>query len=153
MVGFLINNTIATFWTVAYRQERVILTDILRQFPSLPTGSTLILDGICPYIGPAIVFESSWDLAGALIPSYRDHTIRADVVTPNLQVEEDGVSTALYGVKYRYRYENLFIYHFGQKRAYSIPDAEAARRYFETFSPDKSNGCPQGYAGHGVSVF
>jgi len=151
--GFLINNTIATFWIDAYRQERMILTDILQQFPSLPPGSTLILDGICPYDGPAIVFESHWDLAGALMTSYRDYTIQADVVTPNLQVEEDAVSTSLYSVKYRYPYRKLFIYHFGRKRAYSIQDADAARRYFRTFSQDNSNGCPDGYAGHGVSIF
>src|SRR5688572_26422553 len=38
--GFLINNTIATFWMVAYRQERMILADIFQRFPSLPVGST-----------------------------------------------------------------------------------------------------------------
>jgi hypothetical protein len=151
--GFLINNTIATFWMVAYRQEQAILTDILQRFPSLPTGSTFILDGICPYIGPAIVFESSWDLRGALMMSYRDQTIRADVVTPDLKVEEDGLSTSLYNVKYHYNYGKLLIYHFGQKKAYLMPHAEAARHYFQTVSPDHGSNCPQAYAGHGVSIF
>ena len=151
--GFLINNTLASFWATAYRQEKEILADIYQQFPTLPKGGTLILDGVCPYVGPAIVFESCWDLAGALVMHYRDYTLRADVVTPNLEVREDGLYTSLYGAKYRYPYDKLFVYHFGQKVARQLTDAETARRYFQQYNPDLSSGCARGHEGHGVPVF
>lgn len=153
--GFLITNTLASFWITAYRQEQEILADIHRQFPTLPAGSTLILDGICPYVGPAIVFESNWDLAGALQLNYRDPTLRADVVTPNLKIEDGGLSTLLYGHLYsRYAYsEKLLLYHFGYKMIHDLTSAETARRYFVTFNPDYSNGCGGGVAGYGVWVF
>jgi MFS family permease len=93
--GFIINNTLASFWIDSYRQQQAIIADIRQRFPTLPSESTLILDGICPYAGPAVVFESSWDLAGALMTFYRDRTLRADVVTPNLKVEENRLSTVL----------------------------------------------------------
>ena len=153
MSGFVINSTLASFWITAYRQEQEILADIRQQFPTLPAGSTLILDGVCPYVGPAIVFESSWDLAGALQMLHHDHTLQADVVTPNLKVKEDGLYTSLYGYESRYHYEKLYVYHFGRKTTYQLTDAEAAHLYFQAFNPDHSSGCPRGYEGYGVPVF
>lgn len=63
--GFLIDNAIATFWTAAYREQNTVLASIERQFPLLPPESTFILDGVCPSIGPAPVFQFDYDLAGA----------------------------------------------------------------------------------------
>lgn len=153
--GFLITNTLASFWIVAYLKEQAILADIRQHFPTLPSGSTLILDGICPYIGPAIIFESNWDLEGALEMFYHDDTLRADVVTRNLKVEEDGLSTLLYDTIYtHYPYnEKLFVYHVGRKMSYRLTDVKVARLYFQTFDPDHSSGCPRGKEGHGVPVF
>ncbi|MBE9127586.1 MULTISPECIES: hypothetical protein [unclassified Coleofasciculus] len=155
--GFLINNTLASFWITAYRQEQAVLADIRRQFPTLPAGSTLILDGVCPYVGPAIIFESSWDLAGALMMFYRDYTLKADIVTPNLKVKGDGLSTSLYGIygaKENYPYEKLFIYHFDRKTTHQITDAKSAYYYFQTFNTNQHNtSCPEGHAGLGVPVF
>jgi len=152
--GFLVINTIASFWIAAYRQEQEVLANIRQQFPTLPAGSTLILDGICPYVGPAVVFESSWDLNGALLMIYRDDTLRANVVTPNLEVTEDDLTTSLYygAIVNHYPYEKLFVYHVGRKMICQLPDAEAARRYFQAYNPDYSNGCPPGLEGHGVPI-
>jgi hypothetical protein len=153
--GFLVTNTLASFWITAYRQEQEILVDIRKQFPTLPANSALVLDGVCPYAGPAIIFESNWDLAGALQIIYNDPTLSADVVTPNLQIEDEGLSTELYGHLYRrYPYgEKLLLYHYGRKVKFHITDTEAARQYFRTYNPDRSGGCPKGSAGHGVRVF
>jgi len=153
MSGFVINNTIASFWITAYRQEQAILADIREYLPTLPAHTTLILDGICPYAGPAIVFESSWDLAGALQIIYHDNSLRADVVTPNLKVKEDGLSIALYETETLYPYQNLILYHLGRQTSYPIADAEAARRYFQQYNPDYGGGCAPGHEGHGVPIF
>jgi hypothetical protein len=108
---------------------------------------------VCPYVGPAIVFESSWDLQGALRLLYRDTTLQADVVTPNLRVEHDGLHTVLYGEDSRYPYQRLLLFNVRGPSSDSIPDEEAARAYFARANPDRSNGCPPGRAGHGVRVF
>lgn len=140
--GFLITNTLASFWIVAYRQQEEILTDIYQQFPIIPEGSTLILDGICPYVGPAIVFESPWDLEGVLHMHYGDFTLQADVVRPNLKVREDGLHTSSYGQEYVYPYGKLIVYHFDRKISFQLSDAKAAHFYFETLSPDPNISCP-----------
>jgi hypothetical protein len=84
---------------------------------------------------------------------YRDYTLRADVVTPNLKVRDDGLSTLLYGGESYYPYKKMFIYHFGRKMTYQLTDAASARRYFQTFNPDHNSGCPQGSEAYGVRVF
>lgn len=153
--GTLTINTLAPFWEDAYEEELAILSEIRQRFPTLPPETTLLLDGVCPYRGPAIVFESNWDLASLLRLSYRDWSLRADVVTPNLTVTEEGISTSLYhgSIKALYPYDGLFVYHRVRKTSHPLPDAEAARAYFAKLNPGRDSGCPRGREGHGVPVF
>ncbi len=154
--GFIINNTLASFWVDSYRQQQAIIADIRHRFPTLPSESTLILDGICPYAGPAVVFESSWDLAGALMIFYRDRRLHADIVTPNMKIEEDGLASIMYGgANYTHHpYSNkLFVYHIGRKTTHYLTDVQTARRYFQAFNPDFDNDCPPGREGLGVQIF
>jgi hypothetical protein len=133
--SFLINSAVASFWVAAYQQEQEVLADIRRHFSTLPTGATFILDGVCPSIGGIPVFESHYDLAGALQIAYHDPTLLADVVRPNLRVNDDGLHTSFHRDQLHYPYHKLLIYHFGRKTAYPLNDAEEARRYFQTSTP------------------
>jgi hypothetical protein len=150
--GFLIINVVAERWIAAYAAERTVLAGIRQRFPTLPPHSTLILDGVCPYIGPAIVFESNWDLAGALQAIYRDETLRADVVTPRLVVGDDAITTTIYQQPTRYPYgKALFVYHAGSGAVQPLRDAASARAYFATSTGARS--CPPGQEGIGVGLF
>jgi hypothetical protein len=151
-VCVLIVDTIGIFWVEAYRQEQHVLHEIRSAFPHLPPQTTLILDGVCPYVGPAIVFDASWDLAGALRIMYGDDTIRADIVTPNLRMEETGLKVPAYDVVTEYPYRRLLLYHAGFRRHFAFDDADAARRYFQTHNPTQDSHCPSGREGHGVRI-
>ena len=87
---------------------------------------------------------------------YRDRSLRADVVTPRMKIEEDGLVTIMYGgtnyTHYPYS-EKLFVYHFGRKSTHHLPDAQTARYYFQNFNPNDGNHCPLGREGVGVPVF
>jgi hypothetical protein len=154
LCGFVINNTLARYWIEAYRREEEILAAIEARLPALQRGTTLILDGVCPYIGPAVVFESNWDLAGALGVRYREPGLRAAVVTPNMVLEEDALSTLLYENLYaRYPYgENLLLFDYRTGQVHRLRDYEAARRQIEWDDPERTNGCPRGEEGFGVSL-
>jgi hypothetical protein len=154
-IHVMIIEAIGGFWVRAYREEQLVLNRIRKQFSSLAPGTTLILDGICPYLGPAVVFDSSWDLAGALRLLYGNAEIKADVVTPNLTVEPRGLKTSQYSgtIVVEYPYEQLVIYHARLNQRFEIGHEEAARRYFATHNPDRDSGCPQGREGHGVRIF
>jgi hypothetical protein len=140
-------------WSEAYREERAVLGGIREDVPVLAAGSTVVLDGTCPYRGPAIVFESPWDLKGALEVSYRTWPITADVVTHRLTVTPDGLRTKLYGSSLTYPYgPGIVIYNVARRRAYPMPDHATAVRYFEQVRPTNRENCPISYEGHGVSV-
>ncbi len=151
--GFMINNTLASFWTAAYREEQAIGEDIGRQFSSLPAGTSLVLDGVCPYVGPAIVFEANWDLTGLLQIIFRDSTLRANVVSPRVGINKEGLTTTLYGRESVYRFNNLLIYNYERKIVYWVKDAQAAARYFQRYNPDYGRSCPPSLEGIGVPVF
>lgn len=150
-----INVSLATFWIEAWRREREVLAAIVAEFPAFPGPGTLIIDGVCPYVGPAVVFESSWDLAGALQTHYGRRGLQADIITPNLRVTDTALVASLYyGILVTaYPYVGMQIFDVPRRRAYPVPNATAARRYLETFNPRRDGGCPIGKAGEGVPVF
>ncbi|HEX6315735.1 MAG TPA: hypothetical protein VFZ73_12785 [Gemmatimonadaceae bacterium] len=150
--GLLILNVVANCWAEAWAVERAILAGIQQRFPTLPPHSTLLLDGVCPYVGPAVVFEANWDLAGALHTLYRDPTLKADVVTPRLTVTSDAIVTTIYQQPTSYPYANeLFVYHAGTGAVHRLPDAAAARAYFAQST--HAAACPPAQEGVGVRLF
>lgn len=151
--NFLVINTIALFWIVAYPKEMTILRSIRQQFPTIPSNSTILLDGMCPYVGPAIVFESSWDLTGALYMLYSDKTIRADVVKPTLLVEKEGIATQIYDQRQWYPYETLSVYNVTTNQVYQFSTQTAAQFYFKKISPNFLGNCPASTDGSGVAIF
>jgi hypothetical protein len=150
--GVLIINILAAHWVTAYDNERAVLASIQRRLPTLPRKATLILDGVCPYVGPAIVFESNWDLAGALQVVYRDPTLAADVVTPRLTVGERSLTTRIYGNTREYAYrDDLIVYDASNGRVERLSNVDMAHAYFK--GSDGGRSCPAGREGVGVPVF
>ena len=150
--GFLSVNAIAGYWIEAYHVEQRVLADIRQRFPALPPDSSLILDGVCPYVGPAIVFEAHWDLAGALQLIYRDATLKANVVTPRMRIEADALSFTLYNRPTRYPYSpRLLVYDARSGEAQPLPDRDTAERWLGKSL--RAWSCPPGHEGIGVEVF
>jgi hypothetical protein len=150
--GFAITITLSSFWVTAYSQQKRILSELRRQVPVLGDETAVILDGVCPYVGPAIVFESSWDLRGALRMLYRRPALRADVTSADLEVRHDGLYTFIYGYVQRYPLRNLLLYDDDRRAVRRISGFGEAR---EHLAPDGLHGlprCPDGEAGFGVAV-
>ncbi len=112
----------------------------------------MIIDGQCPYTGPATVFESNWDLEGALKLLYQDNTIRANIVTADIDINDDRIRISRSGVQ-NYAFKNLFIYNRKEKKAYPLTNAKDARQYFEMINPTYKVNCKDGRAGFGEPIF
>ncbi|HEX5387011.1 MAG TPA: hypothetical protein VFW66_09950 [Gemmatimonadales bacterium] len=149
--AFVVSARLARDWGAAYGRARRVVADIRRSFPTLAPGTALVLDGICRYVGPAPVFEAPWDLRGALQLAYGDSTLAADIVSPTLRVEDDGVHTVVYGEDSRYPYGRLVVYDARRHTADTLADARAARAYFAEHG--RGDACPPGRPGHGARVF
>ena len=100
-----------------------------------------------------MVFEASWDLAGALTVQYHRSGARADVVTPSMRLEPAWLVTTLYDEIKLYPYRGLLLYDARRATLEPIGDVAAARRYFASYDPDLSGGCPPGRISHGVALF
>jgi hypothetical protein len=173
--GCVVDLAIGSFWTAAFQREGMVLAAIRNHFPALPEGSTLILDGICPTVGPAIIFASGWDLTGALRLMYRDRSLRANVVPglerqgdlvqkgdainnlqnqpPKLKVTPDGIEMNTSGHPAEYPYgPGLFIYNIAQDMDIRIADQKVADDYFTSIGSNLYN-CRSINEGIGVPIF
>jgi hypothetical protein len=150
--GFLIVNGLAAHWAEAWDRQQATLEEIRTRLPALEPGTTIILDGTCPYVGPAIVFESNWDLAGALETRYGDPTVRADVTSANLTVGEDRLSTRLYlDHVAHYAYDRrLLVFDARDSTLQPLPNARSARAWWAARPTTR---CPRGGAGYGTISF
>jgi hypothetical protein len=140
----------AECWAKAYIQQREIVLEV-RKNVNLPPGSTLLLDGFCRYVGPAPVFETWWDAGGALRIAYANDALKADVVSPNLEISDDAIRTTFYEkVEGRYVYgERFWLHNVRRKITLQLIDSLVARSYLRTMNPDKNSGCPVGTEGIG----
>ena len=131
--GVLIIGTLGSFWTSAAKKQHAVVSSIQRTAPSLPPWSTVVLDGVCPEIGPAVVFADQWDLRGALALAYHDPSLSADVATEALRagtrlelemtfLDSRSTRTYAYGPK-------LFVYDFPRRALHVLRDRNEAARY------------------------
>lgn len=152
-VGILINGTLGVLWAEAAQAQREVLTQLTSNLPELPGATTLLLDGICPFVGPGPVFESSWDLKGALQIHYGNLEINADIIKPNVHIGDTGIRTTLYGtLMEHYPYGQLLVYNAREDKTWLLEDHSEALDYFARFNPATSTGCTFEDGG-GVSVF
>jgi hypothetical protein len=152
--GFVLVNVLGLYWAAAAKEQGRVLAALRRDLPTLAPGTTLVLDGVCRYVGPGSVFETWWDTTGAVRVLYRDKSLQADVVTPRTLVTEQGPVSRIYNMTSGpYAFAGLLVYNVPEGRTYRLPDAESAREYFRTRNPMFDGGCRPDLAGAGERVF
>lgn len=153
--GCLLINTIGRFWIEAAQDQEIVVSALERQFPSIEPGTTLLLDGICPYRGPGVVFETRWDVEGMLHVVYGDRSLVGDVMKPNSEIGDSGIRTLLYDdVINVYPYDdNLIVFHVPRSEAQTLSTREVASDYFADRDGGDGPSCPPGEAGYGARIF
>lgn len=145
--GVVVNNGIASYWVESWYVQQHIAAGIETSLPDLAPDSSLLLAGVCPYAGPAPVFESHWDLAGALQVAYRDPSLAADVVTSRMSLEASGVRTRIYDTQVAYPYSDRLLMHDARRlRTVALSDEATARREITAVT---DSGCHAGRPGLG----
>jgi hypothetical protein len=150
--GCIVTNALALDWgTASSRQEQVLASIRAHVAAALVAGNAVLLDGVCPYVGPGIVFESNWDLAGALEVAFDDPRTRADVTTSIMRVGAAGISTTLYGThRAQYRYEDgIVVFDEPSGTLIPVPDEAAARAWL---AARRAPACPPGWPGSGTPL-
>jgi hypothetical protein len=144
--GVFVINSLASFWTSAAEEQHAILSSIREDVGPLQPSTTIILDGSCPELGPAVVFAGEWDLMAALQLANQDWSLTADVASEDMHASRDGLTIVTVPVDDRfartYRYgAGLIVYDYVARRAHRLPDRSAAARYVRQMRP--SFDCPR----------
>jgi hypothetical protein len=132
--GVFVTNTIAGYWGSAYSRQKDVMERLQGALPRDPAHTTVLLDRICPEIGPGIIFLGHYDLAGALRTVYRNTTIRADVMTQDIEAAPSAlvINTTWLDTtdtrSYPYR-QRLLVYDWRRASISRLPDVGAARAY------------------------
>ena len=141
-------STIERYWADAPALQRKVLTAARADLQRLPPNSTVILDGVCPYFGPAVVFETSWDVGGALTLALA-RPIAGDAVSSRMSLTAKGLQTSMYKERSFYSYgPELYVYNPSRHLVLQLNDAETAVRYFANRRPTS---CP-GLIARGAEV-
>ncbi|MGI8521304.1 MAG: hypothetical protein ACR2MC_12015 [Actinomycetota bacterium] len=153
LAGFLLVNVQGAQWGQAWSEQRAVLGEVREDLQAPEPETVVIIDGVCPYVGGAIVFESNWDVTGALQVTFGDPTLMGDVASANLTIGEDGLSTVLYGsLEAHYRFgPHLFLLDSRSAALAPIPDEDVARRVLNV-DASKESACTRGAAGYGTTI-
>jgi hypothetical protein len=151
----LITGTVARFWVTAAEMQQEIISALARDVPEPPAGIVLLLDGVCPFHGPAPIFATDWDVTGMLQITYGDGSIRGDVIKPSTEATPAGVRTILFDDWINiYPYGDLLhVYHAGSGRTYTLHDRAAAEAYLAAAAAVGAAQCPPYTDGDGTNVF
>ena len=145
--GFLITNTLGSFWDAAYLGQQAIVRDIRQRLPALAPGSAVIVDGACLEHGGAYLFTGGRDVAAVLAIAYGDPSLQGTAVIEPARVGPDGLAISTFRRERTYPYgENLLIYNAAQRQVYRLTDAAVARGYFQRSGFDPVGDCPPGFA-------
>jgi hypothetical protein len=147
--GCFVTNGIASYWVIASQRQHAVLNSIRSQIMHLEPGTSLLLDGVCPYVGPAPVFESDWDFTGALTVLYPNRSLKGDVLKNHTKFLPSGVRTVWYFMPNTYTYgKKLLIYDYANKELYPLTNSSARR-------PSTFEGCVcrDELEGFGVKIF
>jgi hypothetical protein len=154
-VNSLAVSGLISFWANAAKKQLAALQSLAASQQVPPHGSTLLLDGFCPYDGPGIVFETGWDTTGAVRMTLHDFTLQADVVSPNLHFNDAEVQSIIYGeLEYRYSYgSRLFVFNSKSRILTPLLSKEDVLTYIRQSSQASGTGCPPAREGDGEKIF
>ena len=146
--GTLIVNTIATSWIEASRAQAEVMRELRSAWPRPPAGSSVLLAGVCSWVGPGIVFEIDWDVSGATRLLYRDPTLRGEVLRPWMTVGRDGLRNG----DTLYSYASLYVYDGRTKTVRVVGDESAAAELLARVEEGDSTGCAGNYKAFGAGL-
>lgn len=144
---------IGHFWVDGARRQDAIVRSVKANVHALPHDAILLLDGVCRYSGPAVVFEGE-EASGPIQLALGDSSLSSDVIASNMHFGATTVVTTMYGqpaVSYLYG-KNLFVFNVPRRQLTTLTSQEAAIAYLRAVNPSGDSGCPPAREGAGARV-
>ena len=152
LMGLVVNAALANYWSNAWSRQQAVIARVKRTLPPPAPHTTVLLHGICSYVGPGVVFETHWDVEGLLRILYRDRTLRGDVTNQQLTIARRGLVTRAYNERFYPYDDKLLLLHLRGNEVQALSNRRIARRYLSAH-PTGASRCQAGVPGYGVTIF
>lgn len=144
-LGSFILSTLGGFWATSYQRQQAVLDRIEERLPHPSPGTGIILDGVCPGIGPGVVFGSRGDFTSALKTRFHDFSLRGGLTTVGYEIVIESQALVLRrkgpGTATRYTFSRpLFLYDDRTGALSRLSNAADAKRRLASLH----NHCPDG---------
>ncbi len=150
--GVIVLAAIGVSYARASDKADAIFADIVSAVPAPDPGTTILLEGECPYLGAAPIYPSAYGLSDRLRLHYRMPSPLADAVTPGTQVAAQGLTIREFGSDTLYPYGRLLIYDRPAHRVVPLRTRADATAWFAAHPAKSSTPCTYREGG-GTSLF
>jgi hypothetical protein len=140
-LGVMVQLSIANSWSLAWNRQQEVYGQLRQALPTLVPGDQVLLFGLCPYLGPAPVFTSSWGLTDRLRLDYGLEQLRANTITPNTTVTNGGIVISEYSEPSTYAFRQLMMFDVRDGSVSAINSASDAAAFFAKHPVGGSTGC------------
>jgi len=138
-------------WRAAARRQEAVVAAVRHAAPRLPPEPRVIVDGACPYVGPAPVFERRLDTSRMLQATLDDPAVEGDVLRPGSTLGPAGFDASAYAVPSHFDYgPRLVVLDVATGNPTPLPDAAAAADYLAAHPESSLVRCPPSREGQGV---
>lgn len=119
----------AFFWTNAHaaweysgswKIQQDVLAKLSKHAAHLPSGSTILLEGVPRHFGKAVIFDATYDFDYALKLTLGRRDILGRLYSPNVRSEKDAFVVVDFGEEMRFPFKNLFLYDYAKEKFHPI---------------------------------
>lgn len=147
----LVMSGIGHFWVDAAQRQQAVVQSVQSNVRDLPHGAVLLLDGVCRYSGPAVVFDTEYDTRGVIQLALRDSSLDSNIISSTTYFGAAAIKM-MYAEPYPYG-KNVFVYNVPNARLLNLTSQEAATAYLRAMNPAGGSGCPPVQEGMGARVY
>lgn len=140
--GIFLQVATGRMWVRAAERQDAVVAAVLAAAGDLRAGDTVLIYGLCPYLGPAAVLRSPDDTGPRLMIASGGRILAADLIQPDTRLTSSEINTNHHDrLKGHYPYRSLVVVDLPRRAATRIESYSEASAFFAAHPIRDAAGC------------
>ena len=140
--GIYLQVATGRMWVRAAERQDAVVAAVLAAAGDLRAGDTVLIYGLCPYLGPAAVLRSPDDTGPRLMIASSGRILAADLIQPDTRLTSSEINTNHHDrLKGHYPYRSLVVVDLPRRAATRIESYSEASAFFAAHPIRDAAGC------------